>query len=95
MCDDNQLSCALICSQDIFDKPNVALLSQRFEYFFNQIFRSSCSASLMNDCMIVMKKLCVILPEEAAEMEATIFRRLENTIQWRTQGGAEGARAPP
>ncbi len=81
MCDDNQLSCALICSQDIFDKTSVVLLSQRFEYFFNQIFRSSCSASLMNDCMISMKKLSIILPEEVAEMEATIFRRLENTIK--------------
>jgi non-ribosomal peptide synthetase component F len=81
MCDDNQLSCVFICSQDIFDKTSVALLSQRFEHFFNQVFRSSCSASLMNDCMISMKELSIILPEEVAEMEATIFRRLENTIK--------------
>ncbi len=79
MCDDNQLSCVLICSQDIFDKTSVALLSQRFEYFLDQIFRSSYRVRLMNDCMISINKLSIILPEEAAEMEATIFRRLEYT----------------
>jgi hypothetical protein len=80
-CADNQLSCSLMCSRDTVDKTTVALLSERFEYFFNQIFGSSFSVSLMDDCMISMKKLSVILPEEAAEMEATIFRRLENTIK--------------
>jgi hypothetical protein len=81
MCDNNQLSCVLICSQDIFDKTSVALLSRRFEYFVNQIFQSSSSPSLMNDCMMSIKKLSIILPEEVAELEATIFRRLENTIK--------------
>jgi hypothetical protein len=81
MYDDNQLSCALICSQDIFDKPSVSLLSQRFEYLFNQIFGIGSNVSLMDDCMIAMKKLSIILPEEVAEMEATMFRRLKNTIK--------------
>jgi hypothetical protein len=76
--DDNQLCCSLMCSRDIVDKTTVAVLSQRFEYFFNQIFGNSCSASLMDDRMISMKELSVILPEEAAEMKAGIFRRLEN-----------------
>jgi hypothetical protein len=79
--DGNQLSCSLMCSRDIVDKTTVVLLSQRFEYFFNQIFGNSCSANLMDDCMISMKKLSVILPEEAAEMEAIIFRRLGNTVK--------------
>jgi hypothetical protein len=80
--DDNQLSYSLMCSQDIFDITTVTLLRQRFEYFFDQIFRTSSSASLMNDCMIMsMKKLSIMLPEEAAEMEAIIFRRLENIVE--------------
>jgi hypothetical protein len=78
---DNQISCSLICSQDLFDKTTVALLSQRFEYFFGQIFGIDSSANLIDDSMISINKLSVILPEEAAEMEAIIFRRLENTVK--------------
>jgi hypothetical protein len=78
---DNQLSCSLICSQDIFDKTTVAVLSQRFQYLFDQIFRINSNVSLRNDCStILMKKLSIILPEEAAEMEAIIFRRLDNIV---------------
>jgi NRPS condensation-like uncharacterized protein len=79
--DDNQLFCSLICSQDIFDKTTVILLSQRFEYLFDQIFRTCSSVSVLDDCMISIKKLSVILPKEVAEMEAIIFRRLENTVE--------------
>jgi hypothetical protein len=79
MCDKNPLSCVFICSQDIFDKTTVVLLSQRFEYFFDQVFGIGGSVSLMDEYMISMKKLSIILPTEAAEMEATIFRRLEYT----------------
>jgi hypothetical protein len=77
---DNQLSCSLVCSRDIFDTTTVAILSQRFEYFFNQVFGISSDVSLIDDCMISIKKLSVILPEEAAEMQTKIFRRLENTV---------------
>jgi hypothetical protein len=78
--DDHQLSCSLVCSRDIFDTTTVAILSQRFEYFFDQVFGISSGLSLMDDCMISIKKLSVILPEEAAEMQTKIFRRLENTV---------------
>jgi NRPS condensation-like uncharacterized protein len=77
--DNHQMSCSLICSQDLFDKTNVVLLSQRFKYFLNQIFGINLSANLIEDSMISINKLSVILPQEAAEMEAMIFRRLENT----------------
>jgi hypothetical protein len=77
-CVDNQLSCSLICSQDIFDETTVVLLNQRFEYFFHQVFQISPSVSLMDDSMISINELSLILPTEAAEMEATIFRRLDN-----------------
>jgi hypothetical protein len=79
--DHNQLSCFLMCSRDIWDKTTVTLLSQRFEYFFDQIFRINSSVSLMDDYKIIsMKKLSIILPEEAEEMEAIIFRRLDNMV---------------
>jgi hypothetical protein len=77
--DDNQLSCSLTCSRDIFDKTSVALISQRFEYLFDQIFGTSSDMTVMNDCKISINKLSVILPEEAEEMEGIVFRRLEST----------------
>jgi hypothetical protein len=77
--DDNQLSCSLVCSRDIFDKTTVALISQRFEYLFDQIFGTNLDMNLRDDCMISINKLSVILPEEAEEMEGIVFRRLENT----------------
>jgi hypothetical protein len=75
--DDNQLSCSLTCSRDIFDKTSVALIRQRFEYLFDQIFGSDMT--VMNDCMISINKFSVILPDEAEEMEGIVFRRLEST----------------
>jgi hypothetical protein len=77
--DDNQLCCSLVCSCDILDKTTVALISQRFEYFFDQIFGTSTSVSVMDDCMIPIKKLSILLPKEAKETEGIVFRRLKNT----------------
>jgi hypothetical protein len=77
--DDNQLSCSLVCSRDIFDKTTVALIGQRFEYLFDQIFGTNSDMNLTDDCMISINKLSVILREEAEEMEGIVFRRLENT----------------
>jgi hypothetical protein len=79
-CSDNQLSCSLVCSQDIFDETTVVLLNQRFEYFFDQVFQISPSISLMDDSMRSINKLSIILPNEAAEMEATTFHRLDNIV---------------
>jgi hypothetical protein len=79
--DDNLLSCSLICSRDIFDKTTVTHISQRFEHLFDQIFGSSLSDKPLNGCMISIKKFSVILPEEAGEMEAITFCRLDNTVK--------------
>jgi hypothetical protein len=77
--DDNQLSCSLVCSQDVFDKATVALLSHRFEYFVSQIFRMGAQVSLVNVCLTTsIRKLCLVLPEEAAEMKARMFCRQKN-----------------
>jgi hypothetical protein len=77
--DDNQLSCSLVCSRDVFDKTTVALISLRFEYLFDQIFGTNSDMNLRDDCMISINKLSVILREDAEEMEEIVFRRLENT----------------
>jgi NRPS condensation-like uncharacterized protein/aryl carrier-like protein len=77
--DDNQLSCSFVCSCDIFDKTTIALISQRFEYLFDQIFGTTSNMNLMDDSMISINKLSVILREEAEEMKSIIFHRLEHT----------------
>jgi hypothetical protein len=77
--DDNQLSVSVMCSRDIFDKTTVAIISQRFEYLFDQIFGTNSDMNLMDDCMISINKLSIILPKEAEEMEGIVFRQLENT----------------
>jgi hypothetical protein len=77
---DNQLSCSFMCSRDLFDKTTVTLISQRFEYLFDQIFRTSSGVSLMDGCMMAINKFSVILPEQTVEMELIIFRRLQNTV---------------
>jgi hypothetical protein len=70
-----------MCSRDVFEKTTVTLLSERFEYFFNQVFRSISSVNLMNGCSTIsMKELSIILPDEAVDMEAIIFRRLDNIV---------------
>ncbi len=79
--DDNQLSCSLTCSHDIFDITTVALISKRFEYFFDQIFQTCPKINLMDNWVISMKKLSVILSEEAAEIEATLFHNSDNIIE--------------
>jgi hypothetical protein len=77
-CDDNELSCSLICSQDLFNTTTVELMSRRFEYFFDQIFRINPIVNLMNGSMISISKFSLIPPGETAEMEAVSFRRMEN-----------------
>ena len=75
---DNQLSCLLVCSRDIFDKITVTRFAQRFEYFLDQIFGTELNANMRDDSITSINKLSVILPEEAREMQAIIFRRMEN-----------------
>jgi hypothetical protein len=75
---ENQLSCFLVCSSDIFDKITVTHFAQRFEYFLDQIFGTEPNANMRDDSIISINKLSLILPEEAREMQTIIFRRMEN-----------------
>jgi hypothetical protein len=79
--DDNQLSCYLTCSQDIFNKTTVALISQQFEYFFDQVFQTSLSVSQINDRVISINKLSVTLLDKSGEMETIIFHRLKDIVK--------------
>jgi hypothetical protein len=78
--ENSQLSCTLVCSRDVYDKTTVAQIAQRFEYLFEQLFGTKSSAILLDDSITSISKLSVILPDEAEEMQAVIFRRMGNTV---------------
>jgi hypothetical protein len=75
--DDNQLSCHFICSHDLVDETTLAQIAQRFQYLFEQLFRTPSSLCLMDKSITPINKLTLILPEEAEEV---FFRRLENIV---------------
>ena len=75
---DNQLFCSFACSRDLFDNTTIALLSQRFQYLFDELFGNSPCVNLTGDRTISMNKLSIVLPEEAEEMKTTVFRRVVN-----------------
>ena len=78
--DHNPLSCSLVCSRDLFDQITVTGIAQRFEYFVGQLFRMPSKDCVIDSSVLPLKKLSVILPEEATEMQAMILRRMKTTV---------------
>ncbi|CAF4126359.1 unnamed protein product [Adineta steineri] len=72
----NRLSFSLICSSDLFDRTTVVNIGRRLSYCFEQLF----SSNQMNTCLTPISKLNLILSEEAEEIQAIIFGRLNSII---------------
>jgi hypothetical protein len=77
---DDRLSCRFVFSHDLFEETSVAQIAQRFQYLFEQLFRIPSSIFRMDESVTSINKLCLILPEEAEELQEVMFRRLENII---------------
>jgi hypothetical protein len=77
---DSGLSCSFICSRDLFEETTVARIARRFQHLFEQLFSTYSDATLINQSTTSINKLCLILPEEAEELQAVIFRRLETIV---------------
>ncbi|CAF3939576.1 unnamed protein product, partial [Rotaria sp. Silwood1] len=77
---DRRLSCHFICSHDLYDVSTIEKIAQRFQHIFFQLFSSKSSASQINQSFTAIKKLSLILPNEAQEMQGTIFYRLPNIV---------------
>jgi hypothetical protein len=75
---DNKLTCYFICSRDLFEEPTVALIAQRFQYLFKQVFQPKSSAILMDLSIISINKLSLVLPKEIDELQEVVFERLPN-----------------
>ncbi|CAF4148434.1 unnamed protein product, partial [Adineta steineri] len=78
--DDNQLSFSFVCSHDLFEKSSISKIARRFEYMFEQVFQTQSSNTPMIDMSSSVKKVCLILPDEAKEMELVVFHRFENIV---------------
>ena len=77
---DDVLTCSFVCSCDLFNERTNNLLARRFQHLFEQLFVTNSSPTAMNQSITSLKKLSLILPEEAEEMETVVFCRLPNTI---------------
>ncbi|CAF1582858.1 unnamed protein product, partial [Adineta steineri] len=75
-----RLSCSFVCSHDLFEKSTVSKIAQRFQYMFEQLFETQSSNTPIIDMSPSINKVCLILPDEAEEMESVVFYRLENIV---------------
>ncbi|CAF1209790.1 unnamed protein product [Adineta steineri] len=78
--DNKRLSCRFVCSHDLFEKSTISQVAQRFEYVFEQLFQTQSSNVPVIDMSLSINKVCLILPEEAEEMELVVFYRLESVV---------------
>jgi non-ribosomal peptide synthetase component F len=76
--ENNTMSCSFVCSRDLFDQMTVERIARRFQHLLTQLF---CSNTMMNQFDQVHQpiyKLSLLLPEEVAELEQTMFQRCLN-----------------
>ncbi|CAF3901280.1 unnamed protein product, partial [Adineta steineri] len=78
--DNRRLSCSFVCSHDLFEKSTISEIGHRFEYMFEQLFQTQSSNVPTINMSSSINNVCVILPEEAEEMELVVFYRLENIV---------------
>jgi hypothetical protein len=77
---DEELSCCLVCSRDLFDLVTVVTIARRFQNFVVQLFSSNIDAARINHFTTSINKFAVILPEEAEERQKIVFHRLPSVI---------------
>jgi non-ribosomal peptide synthetase component F len=78
--DDDRLSCRFICSHDLFNETTVVTIARRFQHLFSKLFSFKSSAAQIDQFNKPVRKLSLILPEEAEEIQGIIFRRLPNIV---------------
>ncbi|CAF1565594.1 unnamed protein product, partial [Adineta steineri] len=75
-----RLLCSFVCSRDLFEKSTISKIAQRFQYMFEQLFQTQSSNIPAINASSSINKVCLILPEEAEEMDLVVFHRLENIV---------------
>jgi len=77
---DGRLSCRFVCSRDLFDETTVATIARRFQHLFFELFSADTITVQIEQSIKSIGKLSLILPEEAEEMQRTVFHRLSNIV---------------
>jgi hypothetical protein len=75
-----KLSSRFVCSRDLFDEKTVANMARKFEYLLVQIFSNFNVTHGDRSITTSIRKLSLILPEEAEEMQEILFYRLPNVL---------------
>jgi hypothetical protein len=78
--ENNKLSCSFVCSRDLYEGKTVIKIARRFQYIFGQLFQSESNTVVMDESATSIKKLSVILPEEAEELQEVTFCKQKNII---------------
>ncbi|CAF1582554.1 unnamed protein product, partial [Adineta steineri] len=78
--DNKRLSCSFVCSSDLFEKSTISKIAERFRYTSERLFQIQSSNISVMTASSSINKVCLILPEEAEEMELVVFHRLENIV---------------
>ena len=78
--DNRRLSCRFVCSHDVFEKSTISQIAQRFRYILKQLFQTQSNNIPVMNASSSIKKLSLILPDEADKMELVVFHRLENVV---------------
>jgi hypothetical protein len=78
--DVDKLSYSFVCSRDVFGETTVAQIARRFQYLFEQIFRTKSTVNQMDPIITSINKLSLILPEEGEEIQTAKYCRMEGTI---------------
>jgi non-ribosomal peptide synthetase component F len=77
---DNKLSCSFVCSHDLFEETTVAQIVRRFQYLFEQLFRTKSYNSLTDKSVSAINEMSLILPEESEEIQSVVFHRVEDIV---------------
>ncbi|CAF1563777.1 unnamed protein product, partial [Adineta steineri] len=75
-----RLSCSFVCSYDLFEESTILQMAQRFHYMFEQLFQTKSINTFVMDVSPSIKKVSLIHPEEAKEMESIMFYRWKNIV---------------
>jgi non-ribosomal peptide synthetase component F len=67
-------------STDLYDDAMIHLIARRFQHFLLQIFSSNVEMTQLNQSLKPISKLSVLLPEDAEEIQRTIFCRLPHIV---------------
>lgn len=76
-----KLSFRLVCSHDLFNETTVGIMARRFQHLINQLFMNQTTINDAHDQpMLPIHKLSLILPQEADEIQQTLFAGKINAL---------------